>query len=231
MDNPQSNGLVEKTLGVMKKLIRKTERNKEDFEEALLEFRRTPRQDGSSPALMFLKRDLRTDLPHLKQEYNQDEAEGQREKSRKKMKERSSKKRKSKMFEPGDLVWMQDKRKKWTIEGVIISRREKDNSYYLNTGGQKDKLRNRKFLKPRTASQDKQNKHDDRDEERMIAHPRRSERLKKGADNCETGETGKSVRFSHSETIRIFRPGKYRPNHYVSKQRDHHRNTEDQARK
>ena len=114
---------------------------------------------------------------------------------------------------------MQDKKKRWTIEGVITSRREKDNSYYVNTGGRKDKLRNRKFLKPRTASQGKHNRHEDKDEERVIAHPRRSDRLnKQKSDNC---VTGKSVRFSQSDTVRLYRPGKYKPNEYVSQQRHH----------
>ena len=67
--NPQSNGLAEAAVKQMKFLIDKCQAGKEDFEMALLQWRNTPRKDGSTPAAIFFHRHQRTSIPTLAHVY------------------------------------------------------------------------------------------------------------------------------------------------------------------
>ena len=63
--NPSSNGLAEAGVKNMKRLIAKCRETREDFQEALLEWRNTPNSTGYSPAEAFFGRAQRTTLPAL----------------------------------------------------------------------------------------------------------------------------------------------------------------------
>ena len=60
---PQSNGLAEKSVQIMKRLLSKCEANNEDFHLALLQLRNTPRDDAGSPAQRLMGRRTQTLLP------------------------------------------------------------------------------------------------------------------------------------------------------------------------
>ncbi|KAL7889588.1 hypothetical protein AOLI_G00018460 [Acnodon oligacanthus] len=60
---PQSNGLVEKSVGIVKKLMRKAKDGGGDFYKALLAYRSTPLGCGFSLAQLFMGRCLRSNLP------------------------------------------------------------------------------------------------------------------------------------------------------------------------
>ena len=62
---PQSNGLSEAAVKQMKFLLKKCKENRDEFSDALLEFRNTPNVSGRSPNQMFYGRRLRGRLPHL----------------------------------------------------------------------------------------------------------------------------------------------------------------------
>ena len=63
--NPESNGLAESTVKNVKKLLIKTSSAKEPFFPAFCAFRQMPREDGFSPAQLFLGRTPRNHLPKL----------------------------------------------------------------------------------------------------------------------------------------------------------------------
>ena len=56
---PKSNGLAEKGVQVVKKLIKKCIDSKQDINLALLAFRSTPNESGLSPAQLLFGRQLR----------------------------------------------------------------------------------------------------------------------------------------------------------------------------
>lgn len=60
---PRSNGLAEKGVQVVKRLLRKTKCAKEDFWLGLLNYRAAPLEDGRSPAELLMGLELRTLLP------------------------------------------------------------------------------------------------------------------------------------------------------------------------
>ena len=64
---PQSNGLAEREIQTVKRLLKKAERNEEDPYIALLNLNATPLKDGISPAERSFKRKVRTFcLPYIK---------------------------------------------------------------------------------------------------------------------------------------------------------------------
>lgn len=60
---PESNGLVERSVGIIKKLFNKSLEAKTDPYIALLQYRNTPQKSGYSPAQLLMSRSLRTKLP------------------------------------------------------------------------------------------------------------------------------------------------------------------------
>ncbi|XP_049268885.1 uncharacterized protein LOC119381897 [Rhipicephalus sanguineus] len=62
---PRSNGLAEKGVQVVKRILDKMERSKEDFYLGLLNYRVCPLEDGRSPAELLMGRSLRTLLPEF----------------------------------------------------------------------------------------------------------------------------------------------------------------------
>ena len=74
--HPESNGLAEAAVGNIKGLLKKCTAGKEDFSEALLAWRNTPRADGVSPAQAFFGRRLRGRLPTMAEHMRQIDFKG-----------------------------------------------------------------------------------------------------------------------------------------------------------
>uniref|UniRef100_A0A3B4B6M1 Integrase catalytic domain-containing protein n=1 Tax=Periophthalmus magnuspinnatus TaxID=409849 RepID=A0A3B4B6M1_9GOBI len=60
---PQSNGLVEKSVQTVKRLLAKAKDSRTDYYQSLLVYRTTPLECGMSPARLLMGRRLRSNLP------------------------------------------------------------------------------------------------------------------------------------------------------------------------
>ena len=70
---PQSNGMIERHIGIIKNLLKKVEEDNKDQYIALLEYRNTPiTNDIPSPNEMLLKRKVRGILPTVDNKKDQD---------------------------------------------------------------------------------------------------------------------------------------------------------------
>ncbi len=149
--NPTSNGLAEAAVKSTKKLLKKCIRNGEDYKAAILEYRNAPREDGYSPAQMFVGRRQRTSLPALEHaaadiKEAEEARRRTREASRAKLYERSAP---LEALNVGEVVMVQDPRsKRWNDRGVITTCREHGRSYEVKTDDGASILRNRRFLRP-----------------------------------------------------------------------------------
>ena len=141
--NPQSNGHAEIAVKAVKYLYKKEGGNWESFLKALRAFRDTPRADGKSPAMLFLGRTLRTELPRLPGSYDMVNVEPRQERPAGTEFELSA-------LEPGARVRIQDpKTKRWEDIGTVTRKHDQGRSYYVDVDdGPSDVWRNRKFLKP-----------------------------------------------------------------------------------
>ena len=167
--NSQSNGLAESAMKNMKTLLKKCKEGKESFDEALLEWKNTPRKDGYSPAMLFIGRRLRTRLPtahiNLRPIDNAvlEKAKVARDQEASKEMERQSQHcRELTHLEIGQNVLIQDPiSKRWEYEGTIMSERDSGRSYEVQTGEGGVYIRNRRFLKahsPEGAQEDTEKK-------------------------------------------------------------------------
>jgi transposase InsO family protein len=148
--NPSSNGLAEARVKNAKKLLLKCAATDEDFEEALSEFRLTPRADGFSPAELFYGRRPRGVLPALPRGPT-DVAKGidKRRQSLQAAADRSDKKHENPSFNIGDQVLLQDRKSgRWNSGFAILDVRQGGRSYAIkNLVDSTVYLRNRKFIK------------------------------------------------------------------------------------
>ena len=144
---PQSNGLSEAGVKNAKKLLLKTLQEGSDFEEALSEFRLTPRADGYAPADLFFGRTPKGNLPGFRPIVVRSYAEAARRNAREVIRERDEALTLAPL-KPGEKVVIQDQKSlRWLDEGVVLEKREDGRSYLVESRG-KEFLRNRKFLKP-----------------------------------------------------------------------------------
>ena len=146
----QSNGMAEQGVKRIKRCIRKAKRAKEPVDLALAELRLCPMIGcKASPAEIFFKREMRGELPSLKRDIGLKESVREREERRKKYAEKTGgKKRKSKNFNIGDKVMIQnEKNKRWEKKGKISKVRNRGRSYYITTKDGSEYLRNKRFLK------------------------------------------------------------------------------------
>lgn len=60
---PQSNGMAERTIQTVKRILKKSNETRQDPYLALLEFRNTPLSGLGSPAQLLMNRQLRGSLP------------------------------------------------------------------------------------------------------------------------------------------------------------------------
>ena len=130
--NPQSNGLREVRVKNIKKLILKAQRDEEDVDKAIAEWKNVNRSDGSAaPSTMFFKRILRGQLPSLPRETPSiQEMEEQRERVLVGSRQREYRHAGKTPISVGDHVLMQDHvTKLWKHKGVIASSRDRGVSY------------------------------------------------------------------------------------------------------
>ena len=153
--HPQSNGHAENSVKSMKKLLQ-TKTSWEDFEEALLEWRNTPRTDGLSPAEWVFGRRQRTDVVAHPSAYKRisdedfNKAELSREREVNRREEKESKAPKHPKFKVGDYVVTQDKQTgRWDHKWFVIGIRIKGRSYVLKeVGSSFETIRNRNKIRP-----------------------------------------------------------------------------------
>ena len=145
--HPESNGLAEAAVGNIKALLKKCMDEREDFSEALLAWRNTPRADGISPAQAFFGRRLRGRLPTMAEHMLLKPFDGRPTPNR------HTERRELDILRPGDKVMVQDPQSKaWNTTGTIVEARNDSNrSYTVDIGG-KMYIRNRIFLRPSYAS-------------------------------------------------------------------------------
>merc|ERR1712035_209470 len=124
MGYPQSNGLVENGVKIVKLLIKKALDSKSDPYLALLNYRDTPLKHGKSPAEMLFNRKLKTRLPlFLESESdrrNNNKVQQAKEKNKHDQKRYYDKGARSlKPLYPGDRVKMHDG-KGWNVEARLV---------------------------------------------------------------------------------------------------------------
>ena len=141
--HPESNGHAEAAVKAVKYLYKKEGGKWEAFLKALRAFRDTPRADGKSPAMLFLGRTLRTELPRLPGSYDVVDVEPRKERPVGTEFELSA-------LVPGTRVRIQEpKTKRWENTGTVTRKHEHGRSYYVDIDdGPSDVWRNRKYLKP-----------------------------------------------------------------------------------
>jgi len=145
--NPNSNGLAEAAVKSAKFLLEKCEESKQDFQEALLEARGTPRADGVSPAEAMFGRRPRTALPRLSSSPG-DKLQAIRAQQQKVRHDQTARNVKWRALRSGELVDVQDPLTgRWEQGGIVSGMRESGKSYHVKFGDWVV-VRARKFLRP-----------------------------------------------------------------------------------
>lgn len=158
---PQSNGLAESGVKIVKRLLQKCDDTGENFRQALMEMRNCPRRHGFSPSQMFLGRRVKALLPCLPGDViNWHDAAQAREEL--KMKEKSFYDKTAvslPQLSIGDAVMIQSPfTKLWDTRAHIQSACDNGRSFLLLTEGDKIIRRNRKFLRVcKTGEEDERN--------------------------------------------------------------------------
>ena len=147
----ESNGHAEAAVRDMKHLLEKTS-NFMKFRKALREYRNTQRHDGLSSAQWLFGRRQRTDVPALPQAYKRlsnDEVEFYENRRREEVESKvKNSPRSLPQLSVGQIVLVQNPlTNRWRSRGTITKMRDQGRSYYVNIDG-KEKLRNRRFLRP-----------------------------------------------------------------------------------
>lgn len=175
---PQSNGLVERHIQTLKKLIKKCNFDKKDLHLTLLEYRNTPiSHDIPSPAQLLFGRRLRGALPmtdhHLNPKYKYKNFAHLREKKRSETRyyyNRGSSK--LAQLSPGQKVVVQNNvTKVWEPAVIVELDQHKPRSYLVQMDHNGHKLvRNRKFLKPAINNSNIQSNYNDDTYEEIYQH-------------------------------------------------------------
>ena len=149
---PQSNGLSEAAVKQMKYLLQKCNQNLNDFHCSLLEFRNTTNVSGKSPAQMFFGRRLRGKLPHLPGANDLDisNAKDGADNRNKLMNQNENLPGTTlQSLSVDQRVLLQNPiSKSWDQTGIITAVRKSGRSYDVLLDSGKSHLRNRKFLRP-----------------------------------------------------------------------------------
>ncbi|CAB4045929.1 Transposon Ty3-G Gag-Pol poly, partial [Paramuricea clavata] len=150
--HPRSNGLAESNVKNLKHLLLKCD-GWDEFRTALSEWRNVPREDGTSPAQLLLRKRQRGLLPAIESRAIPDTNEPDNcEKIRKRneLKQARITKRNITLTELrplgiGEKVLVQDPTTaRWNTEGVIVNIRKHGRSYNVETTGGWTMLRNRR---------------------------------------------------------------------------------------
>ena len=149
---PQSNGLVENAVKIVKNMIRKTVNSGQDIYRALQIYRSTPLECGKSPAELLYNRRIRSNLPmvdsllgfkHLDSKAFKQRKDAQKEKQK-------GGSRDLPLLQVGDTVRLLDTTKNMWSQGGVVTAALPNRSYQVDTGNG-TRRRNRRHL--RVASQ------------------------------------------------------------------------------
>lgn len=161
----QSNGHAEAAVKAMKAVVAKSTVNgnleTDQFVEAVLEFRNTPRSDGRSPAQILFGRSMRSRVPaHFSTfakcwKEESEAADKRSDKLRAKARERYDANAKTlPPFQVGDIVRIQNPQtKKWDKIGEIVGSARRSRSYIVKLESGRVYWRNRRFLRKLVARQ------------------------------------------------------------------------------
>lgn len=178
--NPESNGLSEAGVKQVKRLLDKTIDADENFDFNLLQYRNTPKEDGSIPAALFFHREQRTLLPSVEGKHKflksteMDQMHSKRlltqRKSLSTLLDRSAGHRDQ--FTVGERVYVQDQKSGlWSKEGKIVGVRESGKSYDLILNG-------REVVRPRSLLRLKKSIEQECDEPAPPVRPTGEKRLR-----------------------------------------------------
>ena len=147
---PRSNGLVERNVQTMKRLLKKAHDDGRDMEMVLLEFRNTPITGmDESPAQLLMSRQLRSQMPTIPTMLQPTVSEGIREKLAQRQQKQKGQYDKSVKplpdLNPGDSVRYQVDRS-WK-PATVIKQHNNPCSYYIRTHQGTVIRRNRYHLK------------------------------------------------------------------------------------
>lgn len=154
---PKSNGLAESSVKTVKTMMKKAE-DRDDFQTSLLIYRRTPLQNGLSPAQMLMGRRIRSNLPvneDLLTPKNAHKVRNAREEQKVKQKQLYDRTAKHlPMLKPGDVVRLRDIptgawRQKGRVEEEVAPR-----SYRIQTESGLSLRRNRTDLQLQLTEKD-----------------------------------------------------------------------------
>ncbi|XP_041485958.1 uncharacterized protein K02A2.6-like [Lytechinus variegatus] len=152
---PQSNGLAENAVKIVKNLILKSQHSGQDIHRALQVYRSSPIACGKSPAELLYNRQIRSNLPMLdtllnNQQIDTKSVRGRKDEQKVKQKERFDKHAHDlPKLKPGDHVILQDmKTNTWSQHGIIKSVNNHNRSYQIETATGEIRRRNRRHLRP-----------------------------------------------------------------------------------
>ena len=148
--NPRSNGLAEAAVKNMKTLLKKCSYDKQDFREALLEWRNVPRADGVSPAQLFLGRRQKTNLPQpiVNRGDNKENEKKRNESLEQGRRQHDKRAARSTTLQVGETVRLLDPLKgEWNSTGRVIKIHSSGKSFDVKREDGKIVWRNSAFLK------------------------------------------------------------------------------------
>lgn len=149
---PQSNGMVERAVGISKLILKKAHEEGKDGIISLMEYRNTPISGlGLSPAQLFFNRRLRTKLPISSKLLNAEIFKNINAKLRDRQKKQKYYYDKTssnlKPLQPGETVYVQnEKNKTWEI-AKVVAKDKNPRAYIVKLGNGKMFRRNRKFIR------------------------------------------------------------------------------------
>eukprot|EP00057_Strongylocentrotus_purpuratus_P012550 XP_011667024.1 PREDICTED: uncharacterized protein K02A2.6-like [Strongylocentrotus purpuratus] len=158
--HPQSNGLAENAVKIVKNLIRKCQDSRQDVYRALQVYRSSPLECGKSPAELLYNRRLRSNLPMVDklldpQHINPQQVRERKEGQKVKQKERYDKHaRDLPELNIGQTVRLQNMHNnRWSQSGIVKVKLP-NRSYLVETEYGEIRRRNRRHLRPAPTRRD-----------------------------------------------------------------------------
>ena len=205
---PQSNGFIERMVGVVKNILKKAKASKTNLHKALLAYRSCPlNHDDKSPAELMFQRKIQSNLPvRVTSQDNQSHYERiQIQKDKTAVNYNKSCGQELSKLLPGMKILVQDG-KAW-YPATVKSQADEPRSYILITPNGKEIRRNRKFLKELSVKASSKFDFDHNTSEKntsqIACEPPTSETMP--MQQMEQ-KTPKSVRFSDRNSICIIPP-------------------------
>ncbi|CAI6376903.1 unnamed protein product [Macrosiphum euphorbiae] len=181
----QSNGMVERAIQTVKKMLNKALEDGLDWNKCLMEYRNTPISELiPAPAEILFKRKVKSLIPSMSNSKVKDTSQIKEELIKRSEKQKivyDRTARKGEHFEVGDTVWIQirNENKFWS-KGLIIEKGTNDRNFKVKVINGGTLLRNRRFLKHRIIVNDVgKNIESENDSKKTNVSIKKSERIKK----------------------------------------------------